>query len=60
MKPRPKKKTIIKAPFPTVEETAKAMGVSKKRLTWLIKLLEDVQKEFIDKKAKKSKRKPRK
>lgn len=59
MKRQPKR-TVIRTPFPTIEETAKAVGVSKKRLAEIIKILEDIWKEEKEKKIKKSKKKPRK
>lgn len=54
---RRQKKTVIRTRFPTIEETAKAVGVSRKRLVWLIKLMEDIEEA---EKINKSKKKPRK
>lgn len=60
---RRQKKTVIRTRFPTIEETAKAVGVSKRRLAELIKIMEDIENaEKISKSKNKSrsKKKPRK
>ena len=54
-----KKKKIIRTRHLTNEEVAKEMGISKKRLAWIVKILEEIWEQEAGK-IKKSKNKPRK
>jgi len=40
-----RKKITIRTPFPTPEETARKMRVTKKRMRELIKLMEEIEKK---------------
>lgn len=45
MKKIKRKKITIRTPFPTPEETARKMRVTKKRMRELIKLMEEIEKK---------------